>query len=84
MQEKLQPLIENYKTRIGESSVLSDGQRLFNYLLKKYLGNERYEKAAFEKRTGLQKNVYYKLSGSSKKRRISLLKKKHYLMWQLD
>ena len=69
MQEKLQPLIGNYKTRIGESSVLSDGQRLFNYLLKKYLGNERYEKAAFEKRTGLQKNVYYKLSGSSKEKK---------------
>lgn len=66
MQEKLQSLIEKHLKFTVESNGLSDGQRFFRYLLKKYLGTERYEKAAFERRTGLQKNVYYKLSGYSK------------------
>ena len=66
MQEKLQSLIEKHLKFTVESNGLSDGQRFFRYLLKKYLGTERYEKAAFKRRTGLQKNVYYKLSGYSK------------------
>lgn len=38
----------------------------FNYLLQNYLSAERFERAAFERRTGVGKNVYYKLSGISK------------------
>ena len=66
MYGKLQPLIKKYKDHIGESNVLTDGQLYFNYLLQKYLRDERFERAAFERRTGVGKNVYYKLSGISK------------------
>ena len=66
MYGKLQPLIKKYKDHIGESNVLTDGQLYFNYLLQKYLSDERFERAAFERRTGVGKNVYYKLSGISK------------------
>lgn len=66
MYGKLQPLIKKYKDYIGELNVLTDGQLYFNYLLQKYLSDERFERAAFERRTGVGKNVYYKLSGIGK------------------
>ena len=74
MYGKLQPLIKKYKDHIGESNVLTDGQLYFNYLLQKYLSDERFERAAFERRTGVGKNVYYKLSGISKETKDKLVK----------
>lgn len=74
MYGKLQPLIKKYKDYIGKSNVLTDGQLYFNYLLQKYLSAERFERAAFERRTGVGKNVYYKLSGISKETKDKLVK----------
>lgn len=74
MQEKLQPLIKKYKDKIGVSKEFSDGQLYFRYLLQKYLKDEQNVKAAFQERTSLGKNVYYKLSGSSKEKRVEPIK----------
>lgn len=84
MQEKLQSLIKKYKDQIGDSKVFSDGQLYFRYLLQKYLKDEQNVKAAFQKRTNLGKNVYYKLSGTSRKKRVEPSGKKRYLMWLQD
>ena len=70
MQERLQSLIEKSRKESNDTSkTLSDGQKYFTYLLKRYLCDEQFEKATFEKLTGLTKNAYYKLSGYSKEGR---------------
>lgn len=69
MQEKLQPLIDNKRLSFRNEKNITEGQAYFRTLLQIHLKDARYEKATFQKLSGLNKNAYYKLSGYSKEKK---------------